>query len=47
MEQGEAIAVLYTSGQLKLAQALEHMRGCVEISGQKPAPIQLIQDIIR
>ena len=47
VEQGEAIAVLYTSGQSKLAQALEHMRGCVEISEQKPAPIQLIQDIIR
>ena len=47
VEQGEAIAVLYTSGQPRLAQALEHMRGCVEISEQKPAPIQLIQDIIR
>jgi pyrimidine-nucleoside phosphorylase len=47
VKKGDIIANLYTSQEEKLEKAVDFMRGCCRISGEKPEPLKLVVDIIQ
>lgn len=47
VRRGDVIAVLYTSQETRLKNALDYMKKCCVIHRDRPAPLKLIVDIIR
>lgn len=47
VRRGDAIAVLYSSGEEKLDRAERCIQGCYTISDRRPEPLKLVVDIIR
>ena len=47
VRRGDAIAVLYSSGEDKLDRAERCMQRCYTISDRRPEPLKLVVDIIR